>query len=40
MVSVLVVFTYLWTSSESSILISLISIMKSEFLYDFAYPTM
>jgi hypothetical protein len=28
-------FTYLWKYSESSILISLISIVKSEFLYDF-----
>jgi hypothetical protein len=30
---------YLWTFSESSMLISSISIMKSEFSRDFTYPT-
>jgi hypothetical protein len=32
-------FTYLWKSSESFTLISLISVAKSEFSRDFAYPT-
>jgi hypothetical protein len=32
-------FTYLWKCSESSTLISLISVAKSEFSRDFAYPT-